>query len=318
MNVVLITSAGVEIKYSHWNAITLDCDLFWGPTYALAFARSLSSVENLLDEVWAEGGAVIDYTSRRLVLFGGEDIRSDVPLRRIYLKMLAATWPEWDVAWMRDDVVTLANAAGVNRDEVIDNADRDWAHDVEDPEDDQWTDTIISVANVRGFSVHAVSMWASVFSSRILKSLPKLKRRHRYAFSAFPTGGIHIDEAARQLNVWSAACSVDAAARLQEAWPEWSLRYLHDSYEWHLEIVGDHVQVPLRTPAEYVEQLRAMLLGRPQRNMAESMQSLIETLNRAGEEVTAVNPEALKSVEVRPTPADAQRIFDKAAAAVLG
>ena len=39
-----------------------------------------------LDDIWAEGGAVLDRDRSALLFFGGEDVRYDVPLRRLYLK----------------------------------------------------------------------------------------------------------------------------------------------------------------------------------------------------------------------------------------
>ena len=91
-NLIVVRAGGYDLYYSHWAANTLPRDLFWGPAHALAFARAQRPADDWLDDVWAEGGAVIDPGARVLRLFGGEDLASDVPLRRLYLRLLAAVY----------------------------------------------------------------------------------------------------------------------------------------------------------------------------------------------------------------------------------
>jgi hypothetical protein len=53
-----------QLFYSHWCANTLPRDLFWGPNHAAAFIRIQRAVDEdtgWLDEVWAEGGALLDF-----------------------------------------------------------------------------------------------------------------------------------------------------------------------------------------------------------------------------------------------------------------
>ena len=44
---------------------------------------------------------VVDQDTRQLLLFGGEDIRFDVPLRRVYIELLGKVWKDWRVQWVR-------------------------------------------------------------------------------------------------------------------------------------------------------------------------------------------------------------------------
>src|SRR5262249_14127948 len=93
-NPVLVEGGEDQLFYSHWCANTLPRDLFRGPGHAVAFIRMQRAVDDSgwLDEVWAEGGAVIDLDRRYFLLYGGEDVLYDVPLRRIYLRLLAQVW----------------------------------------------------------------------------------------------------------------------------------------------------------------------------------------------------------------------------------
>src|SRR3974377_1344796 len=105
-NLVLVENGSHQLFYSHWCANTLPRDLFWGPEHAVAFVRMQREGDESgwLDEVWAGGGAVVDIDKQTLLLFGGEDILYDVPLRRVYLECLARAWNTWTVQWAHEGI----------------------------------------------------------------------------------------------------------------------------------------------------------------------------------------------------------------------
>lgn len=61
-NLILVEAGKYQLFYSHWCANTLPRDLFWGPDHAQAFIRIQRPVgdSGWLDDVWAEGGAILD------------------------------------------------------------------------------------------------------------------------------------------------------------------------------------------------------------------------------------------------------------------
>jgi hypothetical protein len=78
-NFVVVEPAGYELFYSHWGANTVDRDVFFGPETTLEYFRRQRVVQpphGWLDEVWAEGGALLDCARYTLLYFGGEDISS--------------------------------------------------------------------------------------------------------------------------------------------------------------------------------------------------------------------------------------------------
>ena len=120
-NYVIVEDDGFALYYSHWCANTLDRDFFWGPEPALDFVRRQTPREpdQWLDQVWAEGGALLNPEMRHLILFGGEDVNWDVPLRRLYLKLLQSAWPGWDIVWAHEGPVNLIDYLGLERSLVL-------------------------------------------------------------------------------------------------------------------------------------------------------------------------------------------------------
>jgi hypothetical protein len=72
-NLLLVEGSEYRLFYSHWCANTLQRDLFWGPTHAAAFIGIQREVDDSgwLDDVWAEGGALLDLDRHHFLLFGG-------------------------------------------------------------------------------------------------------------------------------------------------------------------------------------------------------------------------------------------------------
>ena len=49
----------VRLYYSHWGAVTVAEDVFWGPLRTEEFIRNNKVTTDWLDDVWAQGGIVL-------------------------------------------------------------------------------------------------------------------------------------------------------------------------------------------------------------------------------------------------------------------
>ncbi|MCB9631344.1 MAG: hypothetical protein H6721_04290 [Sandaracinus sp.] len=106
----------VSLHYSHWGALTVPEDVFWGPRFAEAFVRGLEPADEWL-RFTAEGGVGLCKDTRRCALFGGDRIGHGAE-RTLLLQMMRATWPGWDVTWV-DDLRGVAECVGVPAEEVV-------------------------------------------------------------------------------------------------------------------------------------------------------------------------------------------------------
>ncbi|MBC8059312.1 MAG: hypothetical protein H7Y18_01450 [Clostridiaceae bacterium] len=83
-NLIIVKKDSYDLYYSHWCANTLPRDIFWGPEHAINFIQ-LQVKKDIddwwLDDIWAEGGVIVDIEKKILLMYGGENILFDIPLR---------------------------------------------------------------------------------------------------------------------------------------------------------------------------------------------------------------------------------------------
>ena len=158
-NLAIGNASGYELYYSHWCANTLPRDLFWGSEHAVNFViqqRSVAVEDGWLDTTWAEGGAVIDSQNKTFLLYGGEDLLFDIPLRRLFLKMLATAWEGWTIRWAFEGIIDIAEYLGVKREHVIaDTKDTDEvAFVLTPPKKRDWLRCIGTIRSVDGLAIY--------------------------------------------------------------------------------------------------------------------------------------------------------------------
>ncbi len=108
----------VRVFYSHWGALTVPQDLFWGPQYARAFIEQTEETGDWLDDVWAEGGAALDMDTRTLAFYGGDDL-DESDLRVVIVKLMNHLWRPhgWTVQWV-EGLPEVAAQVGVDPNSV--------------------------------------------------------------------------------------------------------------------------------------------------------------------------------------------------------
>jgi hypothetical protein len=322
-NLIVVRDGRYDLRYSHWAANTLPRDLFWGPEHAVAFteAQPAGGADGWLDDVWAEGGSVIDTDSRVFRLFGGEDLQYDVPLRRLYLALLGAAWDGWDVGWAHEGIADLADHVGYPRDRVLTaKPDEGFVPDLRPPEQPDWVDFVGSVRPGDGRQKHfplagnvADYLLAGPVLADVAAGKPgpdQLSLAERT--SSFPHGGFDLDVRSRCLNYWTAGDQPGVPARIAARWPGWSVTWLRDRYELQLAAAGGSLSFPDRTTDALFVELRAMLLRPPGRSPAETVLWLADHEREAGKTVE-VNPNALRDDRVEYPVDQRVRILDRVA-----
>lgn len=313
-NLLIVEGGQYQLFYSHWCANTLPRDLFWGPKYAVQFIRQQRAVDQesgWLDDVWAEGAAVVDLDRQVLLLFGGEDILYDVPLRRVYLDCLGRVWKDWEVRWAHEGIVAIADYVGVPKTKVL-SAEKDGAVcSLAPPQERDWTDLVGSIRWGADW-IRLYPMAGDVDAS--LASGPELLNAPEAAgglttlplgewAKSFPTGGFHIDVPSQIVEFWTARDAPDVLWRVSKHWADWTVRWHQDEFEFQLERT-EGLQFPGYTWAKLEKQIAEMLLYEPGRSGADTVRELAAQMGAEGQPVD-INPWALRddrlelSLEVR-------------------
>jgi hypothetical protein len=115
---VVVRGRKAEIFYSHWGAVELTRDIFWGPDLTEAFIRSHDRADGVFEGV--EAAAVLDVDRKRLTWFDGHERapeeRDEEPEQdEAFVPLLDAAWATdgWRVTRGRD-VGDVAEAAGLS------------------------------------------------------------------------------------------------------------------------------------------------------------------------------------------------------------
>lgn len=249
-NLVIVGPRGYELYYSHWCANTLPQDLFWGPEHGERFVRMqrlVNDEEGWLDTVWAEGGAVIDQPRKTLLLYGGEDILFEVPLRRLYLKLLQAVWQGWSIQWAYEGIVDIAEYVGVPRSTVVaqTSSSRDTQLSLIPPRERDWLECVGSFQFNDGLRLYPLAGMPESYVKAGVGLLGACDTVASVASldlsewsSSFPKGGFHVDASRKTLDFWIASECPNLLKVAQERWPGWSVTWHKDRFESQVSLTN--------------------------------------------------------------------------------
>lgn len=274
-NFVIVGPNGYELYYAAAGNST-DLLVFWGPEFTIRSIRTYDRLDESrwLDDLWAEGGVLVDPHGKVLIFFGGETVIEEILHRRIFLELLSYTWPGWEIRYAYEGIVDIAEYVGVPRGKVLDS-DEGFDHGP----------TIlasVSVAAMIGGFVSTVGSLIdysgnlSIFplSLQVLSLLragPDLVDRLLFAPAkgllsvddlpqGLPRSGFHIDLSSKTLELWTTKSEADIERRLGRLWPGWEVRWHRDNFEFQLERCGGQLHFSLESRQESMTSMKDALL----------------------------------------------------------
>jgi hypothetical protein len=294
-NLVIMNQDGYDLYYNHWCANTLPRDFFWGPEHAVSFIEAQTKVDHTgwLNDIWAEGGAVVDREKRLLLLFGGEDELYDIPRRRILLKLMQRVWGDWELRWANEGIADIAEYAGVSKEVVLSGKNDDLAGGgLTSPEEMRWIDSIISIAFADGKTlifpqygdIEGVLLYGPKLLENCDRSIGYTEFRVGDWTQNFPSSGFHLDAATKQIDIWHAEPLPTIVERMKKVWNGWEIREHYDQYEVQLEKLCGRLHFQTVDRKKILEEITASLLRAPA-NPVNAMSSLVKRLQEDGKEV---------------------------------
>lgn len=305
-NLIIVREQAYELYYSHWCANTLPEDLFWGLEYALSFIERQTRVDESgpgwLDEVWAEGGAVLDVEKRKLLFYGGEDLLLDIPLRTLFLRLMGSIWQGWEITWAYEGILDLASYVGYPQETLLVERkvyNNDLTLAPSSPR--EWVDLIASVKfsdeDVWIFPL-AGELGSYLFNGpALINGINKSYGYRSLTLSEwtedFPAAGFHIDVTQKKLEIWHAKDLVAVQNRLQSKWPGWEVIDHCGDYESQVKRTGGALKLQAADEQQLLDQLQNMLLKDFAANPVKAVTFFAQKEAEAGKTVE-INPYALK------------------------
>ncbi|WP_248925062.1 hypothetical protein [Paenibacillus hamazuiensis] len=294
-NLVIVKEDGYNLYYNHWCANTLPGDLFWGPKNAISFIEAQNKVDDSgwLNDIWAEGGALIDLNKKLLLFYGGEDELWSIPYRRIFLNLMQSVWGNWEIRWAYNGILDIASYVGVPEDKVRTNKDDDLCVvNLEPPEEKSWVDTIGSIkfddGHILIFPLYGGIEGYLLNGPRLIQNCNKSIGHECINFdewtSNFPSSGFHVDLNQMQIDIWHATVFADLAEKLKELWPDWKIIDHYDQYEVQLEKTAGCLKFPTVDQKKMLNEIKDALLRSPT-NPLDALSSLVGRLQEQGQNV---------------------------------
>jgi hypothetical protein len=276
-NLIIVENGEYELYYDHWCANALDRYLFWGVQQAVDFFRKHDQQDEnwWLDDVWCEGGAVIDLDKYVLLWFGGEDISYEIPLRRVLLELMQKNWTGWEIVWAYEGIADLADYVGYDRRNVIADKKDEGSftkQKIIDIFNISEEDSVISIRNLKGeIEIYPMNI-AFVLNKFLLYGSDLLKlRQYTNALSewlyvnrydgddSFPKAGIHIDMQNKRIDFWSCREHIFDFDKLAKAWKGYRIVYQKDNFETQLNLTDGKLKFPARSRDLLVKMVKGIV-----------------------------------------------------------
>lgn len=323
-NLVLVEDGKQTLYYNHWCANTLDMDLFWGPEYATDFIRIQREVDETgwLDSVWAEGAVVLDHDKKILLFYGGEDTLYEIPLRRVYLRLLARVWQGWDIRWAYEGLADIVDYVSYPRNNVIADREPEVNCSLKAPEKAEWTTTVASVRFADG-TLHFYPLQeyieeylfcgpALLTENAQSEGVPSLFTDEWGLDFFLPRCGFCVDVQKHLLDYWSVSISSGAPDQIARIWSGWAVNWHRDAFEFQLEAAQGRLRFPAFSQDSLREKVVTELLSyTPARSSADFLRRAAEQVSQDGEAIR-LNPSALRDDRLDISLADRQRILSAA------
>lgn len=293
-NFVLVEGGRHRLFYSHWGAMTIPEDFFWGPEIAGEYVRAHDPAHEWLDDKWAEGGVLIDMDHHVLLLYGGQSLEGQPLLTRTYCRLLLWTWPGWKIRWAHEGVSAPAEHAGVRigtasagtkislfgrLDSLIRRATTWPKFHLSDPDlPNPWLDTVMSVKWPDG-AVHIYPICegfdrVALLGPQVVRRLRRSRGLNELVLPIMPDWGAHLDPQTLSMDFWTGRCDPQSRRRAGEAWKGWSLKWHRDAFEMQTALTGEKLSFPVESEDSRLDQIAALLLGKEMGHPLEALKHL--------------------------------------------
>lgn len=296
-NLITIENGEKKVFYDHWIAINLDKTLFWDFTFALEYFKVQEKVDDRmwLDELFAEGGAVLDVDKKYLLWFACGDIGRYIPYRRKFLELQQKIWEGWEVEWATRGILDMAEYVGYPKENVLNDFHYDDGNmNLKMPKAKRKVDGIGCWIDENGetklypYNWHHAKDYLELGSEiyDIMRNAESFTELNLAKWRCeFPKCGYVIDEGKRIIEFWDAAPCANSVNRLKAVWDDWEIIWHQDNYEFQLEKMNGKLVFPKVSERKILKQIEERLLEPAINNPLNLVIGLMNALKNEGMDV---------------------------------
>lgn len=306
-NLVLVDRDGWQLRYSHWAGCRLLDALISGPDFAKRYVLVQEPVDFWTDELWADGGLVLDLVERN-VRFFGEELMSSMNERRAMFEALAIVWPGFSISWAYDGTVEIARYVGSS----ITVQDKPSRPELLLAEDVAKLHHLVSVIGDDG-SLRIWPLWwgdnAAWCGPSLIDMLPGDGQR-AVELGTLPASGVHVDVSDKRLGVWLTNPVPGLSRWLGQLWPGWRIELWADRYEEQFGRCRSSIAAPELDITSGIIQAESWLEQRVYQSFDDSPAGQVSNLARlmgANERDIEVNSRSVMQVGEKPTAREWER-----------
>ena len=274
-NIVLVDRDGWQLRYSHWAGCRMLDALLAGPGMAERYIRAQEVGKFWTDELWADGGLVLDLAERTLLFFG-EELMATMNERRAIFEVLAIMWPGYSISWAYDATAEIAAYVGAS----LPMCDRPSRPELTLADDTTRLHHLVTMLSADGM-IRAWPLWwgssAAWHGTELLEMLPGAGF-HALELGRIPESGVHVDVLGKAVGVWLTNPDPGLFRWLGRLWPGWRIDRWDDRYEEQFLRCGPSITAPELDLTSGVVETEAWLRKRVFQSYGDSPAGIISRL----------------------------------------
>ncbi|MCV7058763.1 Uncharacterised protein [Mycolicibacterium gilvum] len=315
-NIVLVNESGWQLRYAHWAGCRMLDAILAGPEMAARYILAQETSDFWTDELFSDGGLLLDLVEHRLLFFG-EELMTTMNERRAVFEMLKILWPGYSISWAYGATAELVEYVGApvmlrdspSEPELILAEDTDRLHH------------LVTVDN--GIDrMRAWPLWwgssAAWHGPQVLDRLPGVGARS-LQLGTVPESGVHINVPDKTLGLWVTNPVPGLLRWLPRLWPSWRIEFWEDRYEEQFRQCGGLITAPPLDTESGVKEAQSWLKKRVYQSYEDSpmgrIDGLVALIDADGLPSPTVSDSAVRDAGIRPTPAE-WALFESACAQV--
>lgn len=274
----MVIHNGVKQTYRMAKDTIAENILFWGPDTFLDIYNDC--VMDDADETFIGyseyGAAVIDLDNKHLLFFGGENLATDILLRKLYIKLLHKTWHGFSIQWAQNGTADIANYLGfqLNKEyyklpstplRLTNQIIKKFFTNIS-PSECEGILTIQANEFLYIYPFCGYSRDILLAGERIMECASGVTPLEQYIFEYDPCRpheflsiGIHLIPAKKELFYWNDNPYEIRSEWVEQCWPGWSVRYWGDAFENHLQYTGDRLKLLHPSEEFYNNNIRSIV-----------------------------------------------------------